>query len=693
MAMDMNVALKINAGVTGQQSVDQLRTGMDKLNGAAGSVSKGFGLASIAVKGFLALQAVRAVSNMGLAVINVADQLDEMSERTGVAVETLSELQFAAKLNGRSLEDVQNALTRVAVKATEAATGNKTSALAFDALSVSVKNADGSMRTSLDITEDIGAAFRDITDPTLKAALAVEFFGRQGPLLVPLIEKMEETRQEARNLGGVIGADFAANSAEFNDNIDKMTFMAQGFAAAIMKEVVPSMTGMFKEFQVGMKVFGSFSSALYNIGNTNPFKTPAKQAEAYTQEVADLSASIKELDATGNWYDRRNANRMRGELETAQKLAQYFREIAGIKEVGGGRGFVNPEMPKTAQPDSAAILAKLAGSKAAEEAEKAATKAAEERIQVLKTLSDEVVKLTYGEEALTLAKLRDLGATPKQIEQAQQLMRERAGLKASDREMDEAIKENTKLTEDATRAKERLAEAGKRLFEETRTPSEKLNIELARLNDLLGRGAINWDVYSRAVFNAQDEFDALSVKGKDSMQELKDAVDGWGRQATDAFVDFAFGAKASFGDMVSSILKDIARMVMQTLLMAPLMAAIKGFLPTAFAGGGVMTGDGPAPLKKYANGGIANTPQLALFGEGSMPEAYVPLPDGRTIPVTMEGGGGGGTNNVTVNVSVESGGTDATATASGAAQLGKAIAGAVRMELMNQKRPGGLLAA
>jgi len=54
-----------------------------------------------------------------------------------------------------------------------------------------------------------------------------------------------------------------------------------------------------------------------------------------------------------------------------------------------------------------------------------------------------------------------------------------------------------------------------------------------------------------------------------------------------------------------------------------------------FADGGVMTAAGPLDLHRYATGGIARSPQLALFGEGRMPEAFVPLPDGRSIPVTM----------------------------------------------------------
>ncbi len=56
-----------------------------------------------------------------------------------------------------------------------------------------------------------------------------------------------------------------------------------------------------------------------------------------------------------------------------------------------------------------------------------------------------------------------------------------------------------------------------------------------------------------------------------------------------------------------------------------------------FADGGVMTDLGPAPLKSYARGGVADRPQLALFGEGRAPEAFVPLPDGRRIPVQMDG--------------------------------------------------------
>ncbi len=55
----------------------------------------------------------------------------------------------------------------------------------------------------------------------------------------------------------------------------------------------------------------------------------------------------------------------------------------------------------------------------------------------------------------------------------------------------------------------------------------------------------------------------------------------------------------------------------------------------AFAGGGIMSPWGELPINKYAVGGVANSPQVAVFGEGRTPEAYVPVPSGR-IPVVIQ---------------------------------------------------------
>lgn len=74
--------------------------------------------------------------------------------------------------------------------------------------------------------------------------------------------------------------------------------------------------------------------------------------------------------------------------------------------------------------------------------------------------------------------------------------------------------------------------------------------------------------------------------------------------------------------------------------------------------GNIMTPDGPLPLNRYAKGGIARSAQVSIFGEGRQPEAYVPLPDGRSIPVTIKEpqvptlGMGGMGGNIGVDISL-----------------------------------------
>mgnify|MGYP000392017630 CR=1 FL=1 len=202
----------------------------------------------------------------------------------------------------------------------------------------------------------------------------------------------------------------------------------------------------------------------------------------------------------------------------------------------------------------------------------------------------------------------------------------------------------------------------------------------------------------------------------------------WLDQGTDAFIEFAATGKFQFRDLTISILKDIAKIQMRKAIAGMMNMAIgalggggdfgagaatstaMGSLGTSafsqqsmqlagqvFANGGIMTEYGPATLRKYAMGGIANSPQIALYGEGSMAEAFVPLPDGRSIPVSFENGGSGGTNNVIINITVNKDGTEATgANTSGDdarawRQMADRVKGVVRQELAEQTRPGGMI--
>lgn len=77
-----------------------------------------------------------------------------------------------------------------------------------------------------------------------------------------------------------------------------------------------------------------------------------------------------------------------------------------------------------------------------------------------------------------------------------------------------------KKTADALTARNRVLDEGRAVYEATRTPVEALADETDKLNKLLQAGAIDWETYSRAIFAAQDQFDAVTDKAKKTGNDL-----------------------------------------------------------------------------------------------------------------------------------------------------------------------------
>lgn len=272
-------------------------------------------------------------------------------------------------------------------------------------------------------------------------------------------------------------------------------------------------------------------------------------------------------------------------------------------------------------------------------------------------------------------------------------------LEEIDRVFDELWKKEEKRQEDVSNARKRLFEEGTKVFEETRTPLEKYVAELERLQMLFNEGVIDPDTFGRAVGKATTELENFGKTGRSEIEDLEFAIQGFGRKSADAFVDFALTGKASFRDLTDSILADLARLIVQQNITDPLFKAISGgvsaggglggifdslvgsvgsffgsgpveFAATPFANGGIMTPYGPMKLNAYAGGGIVSSPQMYVAGEGSMNEAIIPLPDGRSVPVTMTGGGMGGVN---VEVNVINQGQPANARVVGQRQTGNGL--------------------
>lgn len=180
---------------------------------------------------------------------------------------------------------------------------------------------------------------------------------------------------------------------------------------------------------------------------------------------------------------------------------------------------------------------------------------------------------------------------------------------------------------------------------------------------------------------------AALEKAKDAHEAYNDLQKSVGDGMADFFTDITTGGKTA-GEALAGLTKKLEEAAIRALILGegPLakilgLAGEKGaaggligmmFKGFGFADGGIMGPRGPMALKRYASGGIANSPQLAMFGEGSMAEAYVPLPNGRAIPVDLrmpEVRSGAGGNRSTTVYNIDARGADQVAIAKLQAQI------------------------
>ncbi|HHA2822286.1 TPA: phage tail protein [Stenotrophomonas maltophilia] len=229
-------------------AVDQTKTAFDSIKRGLGGLTD----TAKSVNGVLANLGV-GVSLAGIGAmikssIDSADALDEMAQRTGIAVESLSLLVPAAELSAVSTEKFEAGIKKLATGMLEAATGSETSAQKFGALGVAVQNQDGTLRDSEQVLLDLADRFKAMPDGAEKAALAVDIFGKAGAEMIPFLNQGRDgigaLKQEAAELGLQLSADTAAQAGNFNDALDKLKLATQSIGNQITASLLPALNDM-----------------------------------------------------------------------------------------------------------------------------------------------------------------------------------------------------------------------------------------------------------------------------------------------------------------------------------------------------------------------------------------------------------------------------------------------------------------
>ena len=738
MAMNLDALLRIKADVQGENNIRRLGNSLQGLQGQAKNAALGFNNLKGAVAGFGAAIAGSAiVAGLGAIVkksIDAGDELFNLQAKTGVAASALIGIGNAAKLADVDVGTLGKGITKLNINLVKAAEGNEDLARKFQALGVDVKDANGQVVPADKALKQIADRFADMPDGAQKAAAAVALFGKAGADLIPLLN---EGAASMEKFTYKVGEDFAARSDLFNDTITELGIKTQGFGLELTDALLPALQSILEVFNDLFNTDQDWT-ALFDVIKVG-LRAVATVIYAMIKLVDQLiKAVVYSVDAIGK--------ALKGDFEGAGKaisqgfgagLEQAKRDFAQIQKLwtdapspgtgrrSGGRGMALDTSAADAAAAAAAKKAAAAAKKAATEQERLL----EKRNNLMQKGKDLQEQLRRSVEDVTLSS-QVVTASP-----ADQLLLDRK----------KAITDSNRQIEDLTKnvidLRREFNEAGGSLdissFVNLINQLSDANVALADSTYQQGFAELyarQGEAIDKATESVYENARALQYNN-DIMGGLKDGLSGYIEQIgtmrdalsnlsqqafkgiEDALVSLVTTGTANFREFAVSILQETSRMIIQQLVLKSIMQAIGaigggggGFLagggggftqfnassvnfnPAAFSGvsfanGGIMTGDGPLPLNKYASGGIANSPQLAMFGEGRRPEAYVPLPDGRRIPVAMQGGGG-----TAVTVNVDASGSSVQGNNGQGAALGRAIAASVQAELVKQKRPGGLLA-
>jgi hypothetical protein len=199
---------------------------------------------TVAVVGLATAAITKAVKS----AVALGDELNTVSQRTGISVESLSQLKFIAEQNNSSFGELQVGLRFLSRNIGAAASGSTQAAKAFKALGVDVRNTDKSLKSTDQVLSEIADGLKATEGAAIRNQRAQALLGRGAQQLVPLLSQgskaLKEQREEADRLGATISTRFARQADEFGDNLGKLRTIQQGLSLQLAQALVPALNNL-----------------------------------------------------------------------------------------------------------------------------------------------------------------------------------------------------------------------------------------------------------------------------------------------------------------------------------------------------------------------------------------------------------------------------------------------------------------
>jgi phage-related protein len=181
---------------------------------------------------------IAGLTAMGKKAIDAADNLNDLSQRTGVAVPILSKFGAAAEDSGSSIDEVAKSMGRLSKGIVDPA--SKTNE-ALKAIGISSTDAQGKIRSVDSIMLDLADKFAKMPDGAEKTALAMELFGKSGMNLIPMLNGGREALSQ---YSATIDTEMAQAADKFNDSLNAIARSVAGPFNQAITALLPFITQM-----------------------------------------------------------------------------------------------------------------------------------------------------------------------------------------------------------------------------------------------------------------------------------------------------------------------------------------------------------------------------------------------------------------------------------------------------------------
>ena len=237
--------------------MEKAKAAVNKVGAAASDVAQKTKKLSAAAAGLLT-----ALGAAAYKATETADDLNTLSQQTGISTDSLQKMAYAADIVDVSVDTISGSMAKLKKNMASESTSTVE---AFNAIGVATRDANGELRNSEDVFYDVLQGLSQVTNETERDTIAMQLFGKSADQMAGIIDdggaSLKALGEEAEQLGIIMDQQTLDSLNAVNDEIEKLKAQATGeiakAGAEAMQTLEPVLTTIIEKVSELLTWIGS----------------------------------------------------------------------------------------------------------------------------------------------------------------------------------------------------------------------------------------------------------------------------------------------------------------------------------------------------------------------------------------------------------------------------------------------------